>query len=61
VGLGPGRDDSHGIRIMRERARRIGGTLELTDTGQGALLRVYIAPAGNGRNSETLLEGSMQP
>lgn len=28
-GLQPGRDDSHGLRIMRERARRIGGEFEL--------------------------------
>lgn len=30
-GLQGARDDSHGLRIMRERARRIGGTLELRD------------------------------
>lgn len=28
-GLQPGRDDSHGLRIMRERARRIGAVLDL--------------------------------
>lgn len=35
-GLQSGRDDSHGVRIMRERARRIGATLLLHSPEAGA-------------------------
>lgn len=43
-GLQPGRDDSHGLRIMRERARRIGATLELRSPTDhpGTELRVEL-------------------
>jgi signal transduction histidine kinase len=42
-GLQPGRDDSHGIRIMRERARRIGATLVLhSPEDTGTELRVVL-------------------
>lgn len=57
-GLQPGRDDSHGVRIMRERARRIGATLELRNLeGRGgAELRVNLGDAtrseGSGGNWE---------
>ena len=44
VGLRPGRDDSHGLRIMRERARRIGADIDVTDTGSGTLVRVTLGP-----------------
>jgi signal transduction histidine kinase len=51
-GLQPGRDDSHGVRIMRERARRIGATLVLhSPEGDGGTeLRVVLG-------STTWLEG----
>ena len=45
-GLGPGRADSHGLRIMRERATRIGAELHLTspaDRGRGTRLSVALA------------------
>jgi signal transduction histidine kinase len=42
-GLQPGRDDSHGVRIMRERARRIGATLVLhSPEDNGTELRVVL-------------------
>jgi signal transduction histidine kinase len=42
-GLQPGRDDSHGVRIMRERARRIGATLVLhSPEDTGTELRVVL-------------------
>lgn len=43
-GLGEGRSDSHGLRIMSERAQRIGADLELTDGGQlrGTTLTVRL-------------------
>jgi signal transduction histidine kinase len=46
-GLQPGRDDSHGLRIMRERARRIGATLELhsPEDNSGTELRVVLGSA----------------
>lgn len=50
-GLQPGRDDSHGVRIMRERARRIGATLVLHSPDDGGTeLRVVLG-------STTWLEG----
>ena len=42
VGLRGGRDDSHGLKIMHERARRIGAVLRLADTGSGTLLVVTL-------------------
>jgi signal transduction histidine kinase len=50
VGLRPGRDDSHGLRIMRERAKRIGAVLDLVDTGRGTRLEVAL---GQPRTSDT--------
>ena len=43
-GLGQGRDDSYGLKIMGERAERIGGDLEVgaRDTG-GTIVRVWRA------------------
>lgn len=43
-GLQPGRTDSHGLRIMRERARRIGARLDLrsTDGRSGTELLVEL-------------------
>lgn len=43
-GLQTGRDDSHGVRIMKERARRIGARLELhnREDGPGAELLVRL-------------------
>jgi signal transduction histidine kinase len=35
-GLGRPRDDSYGIKIMRERAERIGAALEITENGNGS-------------------------
>lgn len=51
-GLQPGRDDSHGVRIMRERARRIGATLLLhgVEGGTGTELLVRLG-------ASTQLEG----
>lgn len=47
-GLRPGRDDSHGLRIMRERARRIGAALELhSPEGKGTHLHVQLAARGD--------------
>lgn len=45
-GLQGARDDSHGLRIMRERARRIGGILELRerDGRSGTELSVELNP-----------------
>jgi signal transduction histidine kinase len=45
-GLGPGRDDSHGLKIMRERAERIGAELSVTSPaheGGGTRVTVKIA------------------
>lgn len=58
-GLQPGRDDSHGVRIMRERARRIGAVLDLTNAEghSGAELRVVLDGARS-RESASPLEGT---
>lgn len=46
-GLQTGRDDSHGLRIMRERARRVGADLELSShQGRGTHLSVQLAGVG---------------
>jgi signal transduction histidine kinase len=45
-GLQAGRDDSHGVRIMKERARRVGATLLLhSPEGAGTELRVVLGSA----------------
>jgi signal transduction histidine kinase len=41
-GLGLGRDDSHGLRIMRERAERIGADLRVETPGDGRGTRVFV-------------------
>jgi signal transduction histidine kinase len=42
-GLGPGREDSHGLRIMRERAERIGAELEVETPAESARgTRVFV-------------------
>ena len=46
VGLRAGRDDSHGLRIMRERARRIGADIDISDPGSGTLVEVSLGPLG---------------
>ena len=58
VGLRPGRDDSHGLRIMRERAKRIGAVLDLADTGRGTRLGSRSADRTTGRTTTAPLEGS---
>ncbi|RYP85668.1 sensor histidine kinase [Nocardioides guangzhouensis] len=67
VGLRPSRDDSHGLRIMRERARRIGADIEVGDSNPGTLVMVTLGPLEGGAlsaphipssTSATSLEGS---
>ncbi|WP_235737499.1 sensor histidine kinase [Nocardioides alcanivorans] len=57
-GLQGARDDSHGLRIMRERARRVGGHLELHDREgrPGAELSVEISPASRPHHLATTAE-----
>ncbi len=44
-GLRPGRRDSHGLSIMRERAALVGGHLEVSSTpGQGTRVSVRLGP-----------------
>lgn len=59
-GLQSARDDSHGVRIMRERARRIGAVLNLTNAEgrSGAELRVVIDAASRSTGSASPLEGT---
>lgn len=57
-GLGDGGDDSHGLRIMHERAQRIGATIDIhkrTD-GSGTELRVVLAADSRSTRTRTLLE-----
>ena len=62
VGLQAGRPDSHGVTIMRERARRIGASLQLSDTGSGTLLEVTLgSPPQHRSNTASPLEGSTIP
>ena len=62
VGLQAGRPDSHGVKIMRERARRIGADFRLSDTGSGTLLEVTLGPPPQDRSdTPTPLEGSTHP
>ena len=62
VGLQAGRPDSHGVKIMRERARRVGADFRLSDTGSGTLLEVTLgAPARSESHTHTPLEGSTHP
>ena len=56
VGLQAGKPDSQGLRIMRERAARIGGTIEISNTADGAAVVVRlggsprsITPVNGGR------------
>lgn len=41
-GLGPGREDSHGLRIMRERAEKIGAELQVAASESGGGTRVFV-------------------
>ena len=46
-GLGTGRDDSHGMEIMRERAALIGAQLEVHDRApRGTTVAVRLASNG---------------
>jgi len=58
-GLQTARDDSHGVRIMRERARRIGAVLDLNNAEgrSGAVLRVVIDAASRSTGSASQVEG----
>jgi signal transduction histidine kinase len=58
VGLQRGRSDSHGVRIMRERAARIGADLQLVDTGRGTLLDVTLGSPASAGATPPPLEGS---
>ncbi|MFI2708109.1 sensor histidine kinase, partial [Nocardioides sp. CER28] len=50
-GLQPGRRDSHGLKIMRERALLVNGALELTDSPGGGLC-VSVTIRGDGGPEE---------
>lgn len=52
-GLQPGRRDSHGLQIMRERARLIGATLEIADRPTGGLAVSVTIPRGDLTHDET--------
>lgn len=59
-GLGPGRPDSHGLRIMRERAARIGADLVITspaEHGRGTRLSVTLT-SGVTKPSPTVKAGT---
>ncbi|MDP3894122.1 sensor histidine kinase [Nocardioides sp.] len=52
-GLQEGRTDSHGLRIMAERARRIGASVSVDSTpGEGVRVRVVVAPGGHRTGDE---------
>ena len=48
MGLGPSKSDSQGLRIMRERAARIGGTIEITSDEAAAHGADVVAPGAAG-------------
>jgi signal transduction histidine kinase len=50
-GLGPGRDDSHGLEIMRERAVLVSGELTVTDNAPRGTV-VAIRVPGHGVSSQ---------
>ncbi len=53
-GLGQARPDSYGLKIMRERAERIGATLEIgEETTQSGVLGTRVAVTVGGETSET--------
>jgi signal transduction histidine kinase len=58
-GLQSARDDSHGVRIMRERARRIGATLDLRNAQgrSGAELSVVLDAASRSNGRGSTMEG----
>ncbi|MDP9823564.1 sensor histidine kinase [Nocardioides massiliensis] len=60
-GLGEGRADSHGLRIMQERAARIGADLELSDGGQmrGTTLSVRLDASHDHPYSQPQAAGSV--
>ncbi len=61
IGLQENRDDSHGLKIMRERAKRIGAHLLITDTGSGTLLDVTLGPRLTDPDTHPSLERSVRP
>lgn len=63
TGLGEGRTDSYGMEIMRERASRIGGTLEVAERpGGGTIVRVASAvrPTTAAKNGTLASSASIQ-
>jgi signal transduction histidine kinase len=58
-GLQTARDDSHGVRIMRERARRIGASLDLRNLEgrSGAELRVVLGTVARSAGPGSTMEG----
>lgn len=58
-GMQVGRDDSHGLRIMRERARRIGASLEISGLADrsGTEVRVEMGSASVAATFTNPLEG----
>lgn len=56
-GLQPGRRDSHGLQIMRERARLVGATLDISDRAGGGVAVSVTIPhrdlAGDAADSPT--------
>ena len=55
-GLQPGRTDSHGLEIMRERALLIGATLTIADApGAGTVVTVRTAGESGGASGATVL------
>lgn len=55
VGLQRGRKDSHGLRIMRERARRVGGVLEITSPRTGKGTEVRLTTGASRANTERVI------
>ncbi|NYG56293.1 sensor histidine kinase [Nocardioides perillae] len=49
VGMQPGRADSHGLKIMKERARRIGGEVEVETSPAGGVAVVVRVHGGISR------------
>jgi signal transduction histidine kinase len=60
-GLQSGRDDSHGVRIMRERARRIGADLDLRNAEgrSGTELTVVLDAASRSEGPGSTMEGML--
>jgi signal transduction histidine kinase len=61
-GLGPRRDDSHGLEIMRERAALVDGDLTVTDNSpQGTVVSVRLTGPGGSEQEETPAEPDSLP